>query len=276
MTKRVNSLKCQRTEHVFHLLGYQRQKQIQKWILWIFNLLYTDLCPRPPSLLRSSESGSKTLLSQWSRCPGSRRFSETLKHKHRPSMRGWHCPKQPNLQLKVKGSVAELLDTHTIFFRGFLLFVLGWFLQFSRLLNTPTFARNITDEVPSFNEVGLFALQLDNALIRSLLKLLILVKALLRLLFDEEKIENRRQRVDVRHVAEINGRRRWQWEMLVSCRQTDRQGCDWLCKRPADHWWAGKRSSSRGTYPAGGQWASQTGSPSLPHGSTWQQTRWQY
>ena len=50
--------------------------------------------------------------------------------------------------------------------------------------NTRTFAGNITDEVPAFNEVGLFALQLDDALIRPLLEVLVLVEALLRLLVE--------------------------------------------------------------------------------------------
>lgn len=44
---------------------------------------------------------------------------------------------------------------------------------------------------------------------------------------------------------------------------------NWLCRRPAGRWWEGTRSGSRGIYPAGGRSASQTGCPSLPHGSTW-------
>lgn len=48
--------------------------------------------------------------------------------------------------------------------------------------NTRTLAGNITDEVPAFNEVGLFALQPDDALVRPLLEVLLLVEALLRLL----------------------------------------------------------------------------------------------
>lgn len=60
--------------------------------------------------------------------------------------------------------------------------VLGLFLQHSSLRNISTFAGNITDEFPAFNEIWLFALQSDNTLIRSLLKILLLVKTLLRLL----------------------------------------------------------------------------------------------
>lgn len=45
-----------------------------------------------------------------------------------------------------------------------------------------TFAGNITDEVPAFDEIRLFALQFDDGLIRSLLKVLLLVETLLRLL----------------------------------------------------------------------------------------------
>ncbi len=52
------------------------------------------------------------------------------------------------------------------------------------LFNISTFTGNITDEVPAFDEVRLFALQLDDTLIRSLLKVLLLIKTLLRLLVE--------------------------------------------------------------------------------------------
>lgn len=45
-----------------------------------------------------------------------------------------------------------------------------------------TFPRHVTDQIPSLDEVRLFALQPDDALIRSLLKLLVFIEALLRLL----------------------------------------------------------------------------------------------
>lgn len=52
-----------------------------------------------------------------------------------------------------------------------------------------TSAGNITDEVPALDEVGLFALQPDDALIRALLKVLLLVKTLLRLLREKQQEE---------------------------------------------------------------------------------------
>lgn len=54
-----------------------------------------------------------------------------------------------------------------------------------------TSAGNITDEVPALDEVGLFALQPDDALIRSLLELLLLVKTFLRLLREKQQEEGR-------------------------------------------------------------------------------------
>lgn len=47
-----------------------------------------------------------------------------------------------------------------------------------------TFTGNVTDEVPAFDDIRLSALQFDNALVRSLLKVLLLVKTLLRLLVE--------------------------------------------------------------------------------------------
>lgn len=48
---------------------------------------------------------------------------------------------------------------------------------------------------------------------------------------------------------------------------THRDGMNWLCRRPAGHWWEGRRSGSPETCPAGGRSASQTGYPSPPRGS---------
>lgn len=42
-----------------------------------------------------------------------------------------------------------------------------------------TSAGDVADEVPGFDEVGFFALQPDDTLIRSLLKVLLLIEALL-------------------------------------------------------------------------------------------------
>lgn len=49
-----------------------------------------------------------------------------------------------------------------------------------------TFAGHITDQVPTLDEVGFFALQPNDALIRPLLEGLVLIKALLGLLQDRE------------------------------------------------------------------------------------------
>lgn len=51
--------------------------------------------------------------------------------------------------------------------------------------NVQTSPGDVADEVPPFNEVGLFALQPDDALIRAFLKVLVLVEALLGLLVEE-------------------------------------------------------------------------------------------
>lgn len=45
-----------------------------------------------------------------------------------------------------------------------------------------TLTRNVTDQIPAFDEVWFFALQPDNTLISPLLKLLVFIEALLRLL----------------------------------------------------------------------------------------------
>lgn len=122
---------------------------------WNFDRLDLHLCPRPPSPLASSSPGSTTLLSRWAWCPGSRRFSETLNQKS-------------------KRSKTHLDDLGAL-----------W------RLNISTLAGNVTDEIPSFDEIRFLALQFDHTLVRPLFEAIILVETLLWLLVSNTNVVNR-------------------------------------------------------------------------------------